>query len=61
MKKKVNLADRIRHEEDYISFLEKRLASKHFLNNESKKEIEKVKGKLSKAILVLKVLRSGKS
>jgi hypothetical protein len=48
---------RIKHEEDYIKFLEKRLGSNNFRKNSSKEEIEKTESKLKKARLVLKVLK----
>jgi hypothetical protein len=47
---------RIKHEQDYIAFLEKRLASKNFRSNESAEEISKTEQKLKKAKLVLKIL-----
>ena len=49
---------RIKHEEDYIAFLEKRLSSKNFKANVSKEEFDKTAEKLKKAKLVLKILRS---
>lgn len=48
--------DRIKHETEYVSFLEKRLGSKNFQNNVSEEEFEKTKGKLKKAKLVLRML-----
>lgn len=42
--------------ENYIAFLEKRLASKNFKNNVSEEEYEKTKAKLAKERLKLKLL-----
>ena len=50
--------DRIKHEEDYIKFLEKRLDSKNFHANVSKSEVEETKDKLKKSKLILKILKS---
>ena len=46
----------IKHEQDYIAFLEKRLKSKNFKNNVSKEEYDKTKLKLDKVRLKLKLL-----
>jgi hypothetical protein len=48
--------DRIKHEQEYIIFLEKRLASVNFKQNVSAEEFTKTQEKLKKAKLVLKVL-----
>jgi hypothetical protein len=48
---------RVKHEEDYIAFLQKRLNSVNFKNNVSKEEYEKTEAKLKKAKLVLKLLK----
>lgn len=48
---------RIKHEQDYIAFLEKRLASTNFRKNESAEVVEKTEAKLKKARLVLKILQ----
>lgn len=42
--------------EDYIKFLEKRLASKNYKNNVSEEEYKKTKEKLDKERLRLKLL-----
>ena len=47
---------RVKQEEDYIAFLEKRLASKNFKANVSNEEFDKTAEKLKKARLVLKIL-----
>lgn len=47
---------RIKHEKDYIAFLETRLKSKNFRKNSSLEEIEKTENKLKKAKLVLRTL-----
>jgi len=48
---------RIKHEEDYIKFLENRLRSANFKKNVSQEEYEKTEQKLKKAKLVLRVLQ----
>jgi len=48
---------RIKHEEEYIAFLERRLASANFKKNSSPEEYEKTEKKLKKAKLVLRVLQ----
>jgi len=48
---------RIKQEEDYIDFLEKRLGSENYKKNVSSEEFEKTKAKLKKARLVLKMLK----
>jgi hypothetical protein len=49
---------RIKHEEDYIAFLEKRLSSENFKKNVSQDEYDKTSQKLKKAKLVLKILKT---
>lgn len=51
---------KIKHEEDYIAFLERRLKSNNFKRNSSKEEYEKTEVKLKKAKLILKILLSKK-
>lgn len=51
--------DALTHEENYVEFLRKRLASDNFKQNASKEEIEKTKKKYDKAKLKLKMLREG--
>jgi hypothetical protein len=48
---------RIQHEQDYIKFLERRLASANFKKNSSPDEYAKTEQKLKKARLVFKVLQ----
>jgi hypothetical protein len=60
MKKPVTLAERIQKEKEYIAFLEKRLASDSFRQNESAEVFEQTRLKLKKAKLVLKCLETGK-
>lgn len=57
MTKKASKRDPVKQEEDYVSFLKKRLASKHFLENEPKEEIDKTKRKYEKAKLMLRMLK----
>ena len=49
--------DRIKHEEEYVAFLEKRVASANYKNAASKEEYEETKEKLKKARMVLKLLK----
>jgi len=49
--------NRIKQEEDYIAFLEKRLNSENYKKNVSGEEYTKTEQKLKKARLVLKILR----
>jgi len=48
---------RIKQEEDYIVFLEKRLGSENYKKNVSVEEFDKTKEKLKKAKLVLRMLK----
>jgi hypothetical protein len=48
---------KIKHEEDYIAFLERRLGSVNFKRNVSKEEIEETEKKLKKARLILRMLQ----
>jgi hypothetical protein len=50
--------DQIAHEQEYVAFLEKRLASQHFKDNTSTAVFEMTERKLKKARLVLKLLKS---
>ena len=47
---------RVKHEQDYIKFLENRLRSQNFKNNVSLEEYEATEKKLKKAKLVLRIL-----
>ena len=47
---------RIKQEQDYIAFLEKRVNSENYKKNVSQEEFDKTKEKLKKAKLVLKIL-----
>ena len=47
---------RIKHEKDYVEFLERRLKSAHFKANVSPEEFAKTEAKLKKARLVMRVL-----
>ncbi len=49
--------DRIKHEEEYVAFLERRVASANYMNSVSKEEYEQTKAKLKKARMVLKLLK----
>lgn len=49
---------RIKQEQDYIAFLEKRLKSENYKKNVPKEEYVKTQEKLKKAKLVLKILSS---
>jgi hypothetical protein len=48
---------KIKHEQEYIKFLELRLASSNFKKNVSPEEYEATEKKLKKARLVLRVLQ----
>jgi len=54
--KKLSKQQQVRHEEEYIAFLEKRLGSQHFISNESEETVEKTREKLKKAKLKLRLL-----
>lgn len=55
--KKLTNQERIKREEDYVAFLQKRLSSEHYKANVSEEEFDKTKGKYDKAKLVLKILK----
>lgn len=57
MSKKPAKKDAIKQEEDYVSFLRKRLESKHFKNNVSNEEFDKTKYKYDKAKLKLRFIK----
>lgn len=57
MAKDKNIEKKIQHEEDYVSFLKKRLESENFKNNVTKEEYELTRKKYDKAKLKLKFLR----
>jgi len=57
MKEKLSKQDRITKEQDYIEFLEKRLASENYKANVSSEEYQKTSDKLKKARLVLRMLK----
>ena len=48
--------EQIKHEEDYVAFLETRLKSKNFNSRVTKEEVQKTELKLAKAKLKLKLL-----
>ncbi len=50
------MKDKLQHEKDYVAFLERRLASKHYKANVSPEEYEETEKKLKKARLVLRML-----
>jgi hypothetical protein len=54
---RMNTKQRIKHEQEYIQFLERRLASKNFQKNSTPDEIEKTQNKLKKARLVFRTLK----
>ena len=56
MKKRTKQQE-IRHEEDYVDFLKKRLGSKNFKNNVSEEEFNKTQQKYDKAKLKLRLLK----
>ena len=48
---------RLKHEKDYVEFLERRVKSANFKKNVSPEEFAKTEQKLKKARLVLRMLR----
>jgi hypothetical protein len=48
---------RVKQEEDYVAFLEKRVGSENFKRNVSQEEFDKTQAKLKKARLVLRMLK----
>ena len=52
-----NKQDNLKHEQDYVEFLKKRLESKHFKQNASAEEIEKTQYKYDKAKLKLRMIK----
>lgn len=54
---KKNKQQELKHEEDYVAFLEKRLASKNFVANVTTDEYNKTKEKLKKARFKLRTLK----
>lgn len=57
MKEKLSKQDRVKKEQDYIEFLEKRLGSDNYKANVSPEEYQKTSDKLKKARLVLRMLK----
>lgn len=51
---------RLKHEQDYIAFLERRLKSPNFKKNVSQEEYEETERKLKKAKLVMRMLQTRK-
>lgn len=49
--------EQIKHEEEYVAFLKKRLESKHFLENSLPEVVEMTKRKYDKAKLALRLLK----
>lgn len=58
MKAQPSKQDQVKHEQEYIAFLEKRLASPHYKENTPTAVFEMTERKLKKARLVLKLLKS---
>ncbi len=54
---KITKEKRLKQEEDYIAFLEKRLNSENYKKNVSSEEYSKTQEKLKKARLVLRMLK----
>jgi hypothetical protein len=57
MKKTMSLEQKIKHSEEYIEFLMKRLASENYKASVTKEEYEKTKAKLDKEKLILRMLK----
>ena len=60
IKKKITKEQRIQQERHYVAFLKRRLASKHFQQVATEKELDEVAEKLDKAKLVLRCLEAVK-
>lgn len=58
MKKQDSKEKKIKHSEEYIEFLKKRLASENFKSSVSDDEYKKTKTKLDKEKLILKLLKN---
>jgi len=58
MKKQNSKEQKIKHSEEYIEFLRKRLASENYKASVTKEEYDKTKAKLDKEKLILKFLKS---
>jgi hypothetical protein len=56
-KKKLSMPERIKHEEDYMAFLQKALASENFQRNDPER-YAKFKEKYEKSKFLLKTLKS---
>jgi hypothetical protein len=56
-KKQPTLQERIAHEENYVAFLERRLASENYKANATAEEYAETKAKLDKARFILKTLK----
>ena len=54
-KKNESEAEKRKHTQNYVKFLEKRIASKNYKKSVSEEEFKKEKAKLEKARLVLKL------
>lgn len=52
-----NKQDPLKHESDYIAFLEKRVASENYRRNVTPEEYEQTKEKLKRARFKFKVLK----
>lgn len=57
-KKKTSKDKKIKHEEDYVKFLKKRLESENFKTNVTKEEYNVTKKKYEKAKLKLRLLKN---
>ena len=51
------MKDKLKHEQEYVAFLERRLNSKNYQKNATPDEILKTESKLKKARLVLRMLK----
>lgn len=58
MKKQDSKERKIKHSEEYIEFLKKRLASENYKSSVSDEEYKKTKAKLDKEKLILKFLKN---
>lgn len=56
-KKKLTIPEQIKHEEEYVAFLKKKLDSENYKDNVDAEEYQKTKEKYDKAKFRLKILK----
>ena len=58
MKKKLSIAEELKHEQEYVAFLKKRLESTNYKNNVSAEEFNETSEKYKKAKFRLRLLEN---